>query len=209
MASTPRNRKLTAGQAANKTVLVVLGLVIVAVGYFSYGQKWTTPEMFAGLGLDLSKVIINVGLFLVFIQVINIYFYAPLHEAIEERNDELEKTFSEAEQLKTTMAQMRADYEKRLAQTEADARAQIQAQIKEAQQLRQTLMNEATARADELVKRANDEIEAEKHRVIHELRTSVVDLALAATEKLLGENIDSDKNRRLVEDFIDKAEVKA
>ena len=92
---------------------------------------------------------------------------------------------------------------------EADARAQIQAQIKEAQQLRQTLMSEAAAKADELVKRASQEIEAEKGRVMGELRLGVVNLTLAATEKLLGENMDSAKNRKLVEDFIDKVEVKA
>ena len=107
------------------------------------------------------------------------------------------------------MTQMRNDYERRLAAKEAEAREQIQAQIKEAQQLRQTLMSEAAAKADDLVKRANQEIEAERARVLGELRLEVVNLTLGATEKLLGENIDSAKNRRLVEEFIDKIEVKA
>ena len=44
---------------------------------------------------------------------------------------------------------------------------------------------------------------------MNELRLEVVNLTLAATEKLLGENMDSDKNRRLVQDFIDKVEVTA
>lgn len=208
--STSTNENTTAsGGAGVKFVLIVLGLLLIVAGYFAYGQSWTTPAMFAGLGLDLSKVIVNVGFFLLFIQVINIYFYTPLREAIEERNNELETTFSEAENLKTTMNQMRSEYERRLAQTEADAREQIQAQIKEAQALRQTLMSEATAKADDLVKRANQEIEAERSRVLSELRLEVVNLTLAATEKLLGENIDSAKNRRLVEEFIDKIEVQA
>ncbi|HVT13552.1 MAG TPA: F0F1 ATP synthase subunit B [Fimbriimonadaceae bacterium] len=209
MATENNSRKLTGGEIGVKTALMIFGLILIALGYFVYGESWTTPEMFAGLGLDLSKVIVNVGFFLLFIQVINIYFYTPLREAIEERNQELETTFSEAETLKTTMAQMRSDYERRLAQTEAEAREQIQAQIKEAQQLRQTLMAEAGEKADELVKKANQEIEAEKARVMGDLRLGVVNLTLAATEKLLGENVDSAKNRRLVEEFIDKIEVKA
>ncbi|HTQ11768.1 MAG TPA: F0F1 ATP synthase subunit B, partial [Fimbriimonadaceae bacterium] len=198
MATNTNKRKLTQGEIGVKAILFVLGAICIAVGFFTYGQPWTTPAMFSGLQLDFSKVINNVGWFLVFIQVINIFFYAPLHEAIEERNTELEKTFSEAENLKVTMGQMRTDYERRLAQTEAEAREQIQAQIKEAQQLRQTLMAEATARADELVKRATQDIEAERTRVLGELRLEVVNLTLGATEKLLGENVDSAKNRRLV-----------
>ncbi len=188
---------------------MLLGLIFIVAGYFSYGKPWTTPEMFAGLGLDISKVIVNVGFFLLFIQIINIYFYSPLHEAIEERNGELEQTFNEADNLKKQMSEMRTDYEARLKATEAQAREQIQAQIKEAQNLRQTLMSEATAKADELVRRANQEIEAERSRVLSELRLEVVNLTLAATEKLIGENMDNDKNRRLVNEFIDKVEVKA
>jgi F0F1-type ATP synthase membrane subunit b/b' len=34
-----------------------------------------------------------------------------------------------------------------------------------------------------------------------------VDLALSAAEKVIGENMNSDRNRKLVEDFINKVEV--
>jgi F-type H+-transporting ATPase subunit b len=68
-------------------------------------------------------------------------------------------------------------------------------------------MAEATERADELVKKAQAEIEGEKAKLIVELRTKVVDLSLAAAEKVIGENMDTDKNRRLVQDFINQVEV--
>ena len=50
-------------------------------------------------------------------------------------------------------------------------------------------------------------IEADRTKVMTELRVEVVNLTLAATEKLLGENMDTDKNRKLVEDFVSKVEV--
>lgn len=68
-------------------------------------------------------------------------------------------------------------------------------------------MADASAEADAMVKKAQQEIEQEKYRVMAELRLAVVDLTLSATEKVLGENVDTDKNRRLVKDFIDKVEV--
>ncbi|HVL38306.1 MAG TPA: hypothetical protein VM328_02840, partial [Fimbriimonadaceae bacterium] len=69
------------------------------------------------------------------------------------------------------------------------------------------LMAEANAKADALVKRAEEEIEQQKNRALTEMRLEVVNLTLAATEKILGENIDNDRNRRLVQEFIDKVEV--
>ena len=93
--------------------------------------------------------------------------------------------------------------------TEAEAREQIQNQIKEAQNLKQQLMSEAAERADALVRHAQVEIEQEKKNAILTIRTHVVDLTLAAAEKVIGENMDSDKNRRLVAEFIDTVEVTA
>jgi len=196
-----------------KTLLIVVVGLGCAFGGFYVSKNvdiaFQDSLVKQGIPLDLGKTISMIGMFLFLFPALNFFYFKPLGGAIHARTTELEHTFAEAESLRTEMGQMRTDYEKRLAQTEADARAQIQAQINEAQQLRQTLMSEAASKADELVKRANQEIEAEKTRVMGELRLGVVNLTLQATEKLLGENVDSAKNRRLVEEFIDKIEVQA
>lgn len=191
----------------NKFGLIVLGAVFLVIGYVVKDQSWTRPEMFAGLQLDFGKTITNIGVFLLFIPVINIYFSTPLKEAMDARNQELETTFSDAEQLRTQMQTLKADYEARLVKTEAEARDQIQSQIKEAQNLRQQLMSEATQKADAMVKQAQLEIDQEKQNAISAIRTHVVDLSLAAAEKVIGENMDTEKNRRLVAEFIDTVEV--
>ncbi|MBV6457623.1 MAG: ATP synthase subunit b, sodium ion specific [Fimbriimonadaceae bacterium] len=170
------------------------------------------PDFYAtleqqGIPLDLGKTVAVMGVFLILWPIMNTFFIKPLNEAIDDRTRSLEQTFSEAETLRTDMTSLRSDYDRRLAATEAEAREQIQAQIREAQNLRQTLMAEASAKADELVSRAQQEIESEKAKVIVELRTSVVDMSLAAAEKVVGENMDNDRNRRLVQEFIDRVEV--
>lgn len=191
----------------NSLVLLLIGVVLIVVGLGVYKQPWTTPAMFAGLGLDLSKTIVNVGLFLVFIQIINVYFYAPLKEAMDERHNELESTFTDAENLRTQMTSMKSDYEQRLAKTEADAREQIQGEIKKAQELRAQLEADARNQAEDYKRKAIAEIDNEKNRVIADLRLHVVNLSLGATERILGENVDTDRNRKLVDEFIDKLEV--
>lgn len=160
-----------------------------------------------GLSLNLSHTLAMIGMMLVLFPVIKTFYVQPLHDAIQERNSRLESTFSEAEALKAQMAKMKTDYEARLVATEAQAREQIQAQIKEAQQIRTQLMAEASSKADDMLRKAQQEIESERNRTLTELRLHVVDLTMMATEKILGENIDSDRNRRLVEEYIDKVEV--
>lgn len=193
-------------------VKLVIGAVLMVGGFWlSQNAEQYLPFQHSlaekGIPLDLGITIAVIGVFLILFPVINSFYLKPLADAINERTHALESTFGEAESLRAEMTKMKSDYEQRLVATEAEARAQIQAQIKEAQDLRQSLMADANAKADELVKRAQQEIEAEKQRVLGELRNSVVTLTLQASEKILGENMDSDKNRRLVAEFIDKVEV--
>lgn len=195
---------------APTALLIVIGLILMFGGGW-LDQNWH-PEFLEtlkgqGIPLEPGKTVSVIGVFLILFPVIKSFFLNPLTDAINQRNQELETTFTDAEQLRAQMQTMRADYEQRLAATEAEARSQIQAQIKEAQDLRQSLMAEASAKADELVKQATAEIESEKQKVLSQLRTEVVNLTLAASEKVLGENMDTDKNRKLVAEFIDKVEV--
>ena len=50
---------------------------------------------------------------------------------------------------------------------------------------------------------ARIEIEREKEGALSELRSEVARLAIDAAEKLLSENLDAEKNRKLVKDFLD------
>jgi len=188
----------------------VIGAILMVGGtWFSLNVKIAAIEKLneQGLPLDLGKTIAVIGVFLILFPAIKSFFINDLTNAIESRNHHLEDTFSEAENLRAEMQKLRTEYEARMAQTEAEARFQIQNQIKEAQNLRQQLMAEATERADALVRQAQLEIDQEKSNAIAVIRTHVVDLTLAAAEKVIGENMDNEKNRRLIADFIETVEV--
>lgn len=192
--------------------LVIVGAILMVGGmYLSTTLKdaqFLKDLAAQGIPVDPGKTVASIGVFLILFQVIKVFFINPLHDAIQNRTEELERTFTEAEQLRAELTTMRADYEKRIAATEASAREQIQAQVKEAQNLRTQLMAEASAKADELVTKAEQDIAAAKEKVLLELRTQVVDVALAAAERVIGENMNDDRNRRLVEEFVSRVEVK-
>ncbi|MBI1756841.1 MAG: F0F1 ATP synthase subunit B [Fimbriimonas ginsengisoli] len=202
--STERN----SGGAAAVVVATVIGIGLMMGGmYVSLNVHLGFVEAMnkSGIPFDPGKTVSMMGVLLILFPVIRIFFIAPLAAAIGGRTSELERTFAEAEELRGEMTKMRSEYEHRLVQTEADARERIQAEIKKAQELGQALRAEAASHADELRRKAEREIEAEKNRVLTELRLHVVNLSLGATEKLLGENMDSATNRKLVQDFVDKA----
>ncbi len=194
-----------------------IALIVFGVAAMLYGANVSAnpPTWLAfqkdleaqGIPMDLGKTVAAIGVFLILFPVIKSFFLKPLQEAIDQRTHSLESTFADAENLRAEMAQMKSDYEKRIIQTEEDARNQIQSQIKEAQDLRTQMVNEANARVEEMQRKAREEMEAERNKVLAEVRLHVADLSLQATEKLLNENVDNERNRRLIDEFIATAEV--
>ena len=65
------------------------------------------------------------------------------------------------------------------------------------------------AELDQMRERATTEIDAEKQRAIAELRTEVADLALRAAGHVVGETITSDREKRLVNEFLAETGVGA
>ncbi len=189
---------------------VAFGILLMFVGAYAdknFHPAWVDSLAKMGLPFDPAKTLATIGVFLIVFPLIKLFFTDPLSNAIQERNGHLEHTFTEAENLRAEMTKLRNDYEAQLAAANASAREHIEAQIKEAQNLRQTLMNEAATRADAMIERAQQEIASERERILSGLRTQVVELSLVAAEKIVGENMNTDRNRKLVDEFVSGLEV--
>lgn len=183
------------------------GLPESSVGHWNANVDFLNQLDHMGLPLNPGITVATIGVFFITFPLIKMFYTGPLKTALDERNHNLESTFAEVEALRTEMTTLKNDYEARLATTEAEAREKINAQIKEAQALRQSLMAEAASKSDALIKQAQEEIATEKAKAITEIRVHVTDLALAAAEKVVGKSMDSDTNRKLVADFISDLEV--
>lgn len=188
---------------------IVIGAALMFGGFYvskSVHLDFVESLEKQGIPLDPGKTVSIIGVFLILYPVINSFFIKVLQGAINERTSNLESTFAEAENLRAEMKAMKSEYDQRLVATEASAREQIQSQIREAQELRSRLMQEASAQANDFMDKARAEIDLEKQKALSEIRGEVVNLTLKASERLVGETMDNDRNRRLVEEFL-SAEV--
>ena len=70
---------------------------------------------------------------------------------------------------------------------------------------REELIAEARARSDAMVKSATMEIEHQREKAEIELNDTIVKIAMTAAGKLLSEEMNEDRQRRLVREFIDSA----
>lgn len=187
---------------------LLLSLPFFVVSQLQWVKEASHHPVAMQLGLDFSAMLITIGVLIFMIPVLDALFLTPLKEALDARTKYLEDTYAEAEGLKQRMETLRSAYEEKLAKSEAEARAQIQAAIHEAQQMKEQILNEARRQAGEIRKQAQEDIVREREKMLVDLRMHVVEMTLIATEKLIGKQLDEEANRRLVEEFIESVEVK-
>lgn len=160
------------------------------------------------LGIDFNILIIQIVGFLLLLWLMTRYFWKPINQMLEARRADINATYDKIEADRLAMEQLRADYEQRLAHIEQEARERIQQAVGEAQQLRDQIIADARRQADDILARARQQAELEREKLLTELQTHVADLTLAATERLLRETLDEERHRKLVLDFIQRAEVR-
>ena len=76
--------------------------------------------------------------------------------------------------------------------------------IADAEQLRADLSAQARTEAEDIVRKAREQIDREKRLAIQELRGQVADLAVEAASRIVTSSLTPDAQRKLVNEFIDK-----
>ncbi len=137
------------------------------------------------------------------------YAWGPVLSAVEARENRIQDTLDKAAGEREEAAKLLAEHREQM----ADARRRAQQLIAEGREagekLRQEIEEKARAEGQALIERAREAIEREKEGAIQALRQEAVDLALAATAKLLRENLDEERDRELVMGYIEDLSKRA
>ena len=83
-----------------------------------------------------------------------------------------------------------------------EAREKINEAVGEGRRLAEELVQRAQADAEKTQQQARETVQIELDKARLELKEDVVRMTLAAAEKLVGESMDDDRHRRMVESFV-------
>ena len=78
----------------------------------------------------------------------------------------------------------------------------------DAESERSAIIRKSQEEAEKIVADADKTIENERKRVLRQAQSEIADLAIEAASKIIGENVDDEKNRKLVDKFLSDEEGK-
>lgn len=150
----------------------------------------------------VGLIIWTIITFLVVLFVLKKFAWPHLLAALDEREQRISDAIAAAEQARQEAEEVLREHREKLAAADEEAR-QIVAEAREAgANVRQTIVSQAREEAERMLDQARTSIESEKRAAIAELRRETANLAVQAAGALIDANLDDEKNRGLVDDFI-------
>jgi F-type H+-transporting ATPase subunit b len=155
-----------------------------------------------GLGINLGYLISQIINFALLLVLLRIFLYKPIVNMLDRRREKIKSDLKEAETARSQAETAKQEYEKQLEEAREERRS-ILAQAKEqAEKTREEILAKARTEAQELVSRTEEDMAALRSQALSGAQEQVVELALAAAGKLVGESLDDKAHRRLIQDFI-------
>jgi len=161
-------------------------------------------EIMHTLGIDPRVMAAQFTAFVLLWIVLAKYLFRPVLSLLDAREQEVRQIFETAEKERSEAEKLRADYESRIAEIEAEARAKIQSAIREGQIAKDEIIGEARARAEVILRQAQQDLAREREKVLMEIRQQAVDISLTAAARVIGEALDENRHRKLIAEFIEK-----
>jgi F-type H+-transporting ATPase subunit b len=154
------------------------------------------------LSPDTTLVILTWVSFFALLVILHRFAWKPILEGLKQREDYIRKSLDDADKINTQLAEVNAAKERILDEAKQKANQIIEQSRKTGNELAGQIEQRAKKNAEEIISSAHQEIEGERERVRNALKKESAQTAVSLAEKILKENLDTEKNRNLINQAI-------
>lgn len=154
------------------------------------------------LSVNPGLIIWQILIFVILLIILKKVAWKPLLTALHSREQGIRDSLDHAERIKKEAEDLVMQNKKNL----AEANVQSMKIINDAKEMANKMRDDIVAKSHEdsrkLIEQAKVEIKQEKESAMADLRNEVSDLAIKAAEKIIKDNLDENKQKKIVNDFI-------
>lgn len=161
-----------------------------------------TAGAIGSLGINFKLFIAQLVNFGIILLVLWKWVFTPVAKKLTERTQRVEQAMrdaSDTEKAKNDFSQWK---ETEMARIRSQATAIVTAAQNEASKAKQQILEETKKEQESTIIQARARIEEEKNASIREVKAQMADLVTLATEKIIKEKLDSNKDKHLIQEAL-------
>jgi F-type H+-transporting ATPase subunit b len=142
----------------------------------------------------------TVALFL----VLKKFLFKPVLKVIEDRQNEIDGLYADADQAKSEAEALRGDYQQKLSTAVETSERMVKEAVARGQSREEEILRQANQEADAIRQKASADIAQEKKKAINDAKDEISVIALAIAGKVVGRELNSKDQSALVDQFINE-----
>ncbi|MCS5624712.1 MAG: F0F1 ATP synthase subunit B [Candidatus Marinimicrobia bacterium] len=153
--------------------------------------------------LDPGLFVWTILTFLLLLTLLAKFAWKPLLKMLKDREDLIRSSLEDAEKAQTELANLNAEREEIINKARSEAQSILSEGKVAASKLKDETLKAAKDQAKSILTDAEKQIRIEKHKVIEEIKSEVVDLSLSVATKLIKKNISREDNQTLIDESLE------
>jgi F-type H+-transporting ATPase subunit b len=161
-----------------------------------------------GIGINLPLLIAFVVNFLILFGLLGVFLYKPVLKMLDERTGRIKDSVEQAEKIKVQLEKTEAEIKQQLELARKEGQKIIVQAEQIGERLKAEAKDEARREAESFITKAHAEIQHQRDKDIEELRAQFATIAISAAEKVINQNLDKEKHRKLLGEVLEEAKFK-
>ena len=155
------------------------------------------------ISLNIWTSIFTLCNLLIVFFVMKKFLFKPVKKMIDDRQKEIDDQYADAEKSKTDAAELKSQYEARLAEANAEKEAILKEAYRKAQLRDEEMLRQAQDKAAATLRRADEQIALEKKRAMNDIKDEVSVMAVDIASAVLARDIKKSEHAELIDSFIE------
>lgn len=176
-------------------------LAITQVLQEGFLQPGTGGTLLDGLGINVVQILAQIVNFLLLMYFLNGVVIQPVMRNLEARRKRIEDSLETARKADARLADIEKDYQAKMDEALAEAQQARAEALTLAHAEVTRVRAEAQSEIDHMRAQSRLDAQAERNALLADARAQIVPLVMAATHKLVGESLDTSRQRELITDF--------
>lgn len=152
----------------------------------------------------LSSVILAwISTFLLYL-ILRRFLYEPVSKFLQDRKEKIQSDIDGARVLKEEATTLRDDYESRISLAKKESQEILEGARKRGEELKDGIITEARIEAGEIISRARREVIREREVAFQDMKAQAGEMAVLIASKIMEEEINIDKQKLLIDKFVDE-----
>lgn len=153
------------------------------------------------LGLNLGYLLVQILNFALVFIVLRAFVFKPIMDLLDKRRKSIAQGLQDAQVAAEARANAEKDAQEILTKAQAEANQNIREATERAEVVSKEIMAQAESDAAKAREAALADAGLERDRMLADVRGQVAALAMAATQKLIGDALDEKRQRALIDEF--------